>query len=267
MNAGCYRNEGEILSERSFACKGIESQFLKVFTDIKEGTGPLFDKVIGKIQKNTKKLEFVLILTLLLVFTVIAGAILQIIPSSPFKHKMNVFFIILIVSLVVGAFLLWLWYVIQEGCIEKKAVVLPDAKEEVVLYKLTQDGVYINQYNRTNDEEMIFLDWKKVKNMRVRKMSLLSFYSKATKSNRKTSEKRIHGYFRTMEKKFGHFPYEPKLKYDDVNAVYLLHTNGKFYSELPIPPSWHQNGVYDSFISDLKEHVDFADEQFSWLDT
>lgn len=41
--------------------------------------------------------------------------------------------------------------------------------------------------------------------------------------------------FKQAKDQLGYFPYEPKLTYSDVQAVFLKMSNHR-YSELPIPP-------------------------------
>lgn len=248
------------MNEKQFTCEGKEWYFLRTFTVIEEGSGLLHERLLSDLRKNTKKLEIALILVLILVFSIVIWGILQIIPASQFKSNMNQVFIILNPSLIIGAFLMWIWYVSQEARINKSAVTLPNVEGELTLYRVTENGIYINLYNRSNMEEMIFLDWRKVKNMSVDHMRYLPFYIKPTNSNKKHQETNLHRLFNNMKNKLDNFPYEPKFKYDDVHAVYLMHTNGKYLNELPIPPSWYENGVYNQFIAELKLYIDFADE-------
>lgn len=248
------------MNVKQFTCKGKEWYFLRTFTVVEEGTGLLQERTLSEHRKNTKKLGIALTLVMILVFSIVIWAILQIIPASQFKSNMNMLFITLNLSLIIGAFLMWVWYAYRGLRIHKSTVTLPNAEKELILYQMTEKGIYINLYNRPNKEEMIFLDWSKVKNMSVDYMHYLPFYIKPTKSNKKQQERKLHRLFNNIKKKLDTFPYEPKFKYDDVHAIYLLHTNEKYLNELPIPLSWYENGVYDQFIAELERYVDFSDE-------
>jgi hypothetical protein len=91
-------------------------------------------------------------------------------------------------------------------------------------------------------------------------MRYLPFYFNPSNLNKKQQKRKLYRLFNNMKKKLDTFPYEPKFKYDNVQSVYLLHTNEKYISELPIPPSWHKNGLYDCFITDLKQYINLAPE-------
>lgn len=56
------------------------------------------------------------------------------------------------------------------------------------------------------------------------------------------------------------FPFEPQFKYDNTR-VYLLHKNGEYLSELPIPSSWKETRIYSQFINELKQYVDAEDNK------
>lgn len=248
------------MNEKRFTCNGIDWYFLKTFAFVEEGTGLFHENLLEKLRKNTKKLHIAIMLIMILAFGLVIWGILQMIPASQFKSNMNLVFIIITISLVIGAFLMWLGYAYKYVRINKSAVLLPNAEEEITLYKVTQDGIYLNLYNRTDKEQMIFLEWRKVKSMNIDNMRYLPRYINPAKSNNKQVEKELHRIFNNMKKKLDNFPYEPKFKYDNVHSVYLLHRNEQYISQLPIPASWHENGIYDHFITELKPYVDYGPE-------
>ena len=255
-----FKGRIEYMNEKQFTCNGKEWYFLRTFTVVEEGSGMLHESTLYQHKKNINNLGIALMLVMILVFSIVTWGILQIIPASQFKSNMNLVFIILNLCLIIGAFLMWVWYGYREVRIRKSTVTLPKIEEELILYKITENGIYINLYNRPNMEDMIFLDWSKVKNMSVDYMHYLPYYIKPTKSNKKQQKKKLHRLFNNMKRKLDISSYEPKFKYDDIRSFYLMHTNEKYLNELPIPPSWYENGVYDQFISELKRYVDSSDE-------
>lgn len=248
------------MDDKKFTCKGKEWYLLSKFIVIEEGTGPLHEKTKSDTVKNLKKLEFVLILFSLFIFGLVIWGILQIIPASPFKSNMNLVFGLLSFGLFSGSVFMWLWHILKARRIINSTYVPPNGEEELTLYETTQNGIYINLYNRAQREEMIFLDWKDVKNMSVDNMRYLHYYLKPTESNRKHQEKMLKKTFNAIKDRLDNFSYEPKFIYEDIQAIYFVSSNGQYLNQLPIPPYWYEDGKYEQFITELKRHVEFSDE-------
>lgn len=233
-----------------YTCTASEWYFVRVFMRIEEGSGPIDGLLTQQSKKGFTPLKFFLLAVLMIVL----NGILQVLPDFPMKVGVTYFLGVVIFGCVIAAIVT----LKKAGSsYEKFATSLtnePVVNEEVVLYEIEDEGIYINYSNQTTKEQMLFIRWDRIQEMTLGDMKYLYTESSSDSMKAERFRSNIRKKFKQAEKQLGHFPYEPKLTYSDVQALFLKMSNHR-YSELPIPPSWHESGEYERFIEVLKRHL------------
>jgi hypothetical protein len=215
---------------------------------IEEGSGPI-DKLL---TKKTKKVFTPLRLFKMAFIMIILNAILHVVPDFSMKSILSYFF----GALILGSIIATMVTLKKAGSSYKQLTASltnepTDSEEKVTLYETTDEGIYINYFNQTKREQMLFIHWDNVQEMTLGEMKYMYTHSDNDSMRAERFQGNIRKKFKQAEKQLGYFPYEPKLTYSDVQAVFLKMGNHR-YSELPIPQSWHKNGNYEQFMGVLR---------------
>ncbi len=219
---------------------------------IEEGSGP----IDALLRKQTKKGFTPLKLFLLAVIMIILNAILQVLPDFSVKMGLSYFLGVVVFGCMIAAIVT----LKKAGSSYEKFVGSltnepTTGEEKVVLYETTDEGIYINYFNEPTREQMLFIRWESIQKMTIGDMAYMYTEIDSHSMKAERFKGNIRKKFKQAEKQLGYFPYEPKLVYDDVNAVFLKMSNQR-NSELPIPPSWHKNGEYEQFIEALRGRLE-----------
>lgn len=239
------------VKSRPFTCTASEWYFTRVFMRIERGSGP----VDALLKEQTKKGFMPLKLFLLAVVMIILNALLQVLPDFSMKKGFSCFLGIVIFGCIIVAIIT----LKNAGSSYEKFVTSltnkPTVSEEVVLYAPMNEGIHINYFNQTGREQMLFIRWTDIQKMTIGDMAYMYAESDSHSTKAERFKGNIKKEFKQAEAQLGHFPYEPKLQYNDVTAIYLKMSNQRT-NELPIPPSWHNDGEYERFITVLRDRID-----------
>lgn len=230
----------------------MEWYFVRVFLQIEKGSGPMDVLLTKQRKKGLTPLKLFLLTVVMIIF----NGILQSLPD--FSMKMPLIYLLGVMifgSIILAVVTLKKAGSSYEGFVASLTNEPTASEEKVVLYKTTDEGIYINYFNQTESEQMLFFRWKDVEEMTIGDMTYMYTESDGHSMKAERFKMNIRKKFTQAEKQLGYFPYEPKLSYSDVKAVFLKMSNHR-YSQLPIPPSWHQNGNYERFIEVLNYHID-----------
>lgn len=243
------------MQSHPFTCTASEWYFTRVFMRIEQGAGPMD----ALLKEQTKKGFTPLKLFLLAVIMIVFNGILQVLPDFPMKVLLSYLLGIAIFGCIIAAIIT----LKNAGSSYEKLVASltnePTVNENVILYELTNEGIHINYFNQMGREQMLFIRWEDIQEMTIGDMSYMYTESDSDSMKAERFKGNIKKAFKQAEAQLGHFPYEPKLEYSEVQAVYLKMTNLR-YSELPIPPSWYKNGEYERFVNEMNEHFKISFE-------
>lgn len=239
------------MKNRPYTCTASEWYFVRVFMRIEEGSGPMD----ALLRKQTKKGFTSLKLFLLAVIMIVLTGILQVLPDFPIKLGLSYFLGVVIFGCMIAAIIT----LKKAGSSYEKFVASltmepTTGEEEIVLYETTDEGIYINYFNQTMREQMLFIRWESIQEITLGEMKYMYTESDSQSMKAERFKGNIRKKFKQAEKQLGHFPYEAKLTYHNVQAVFLKMGNHR-YSELPIPPSWDENGESERFIEELRDHL------------
>src|SRR5690625_69294 len=238
------------VKSRPFTCTASEWYFTRVFMRIEQGAGPMD----ALLKEQTKKGFTPLKVFLLAVIMIILNGILQVLPDFPMKVGFSYLLGIVIFGCIIAAIIT----LKNAGSSYEKLVASltnePTVNENVILYELTNEGIHMNYFNQMGREQMLFIRWENIQEMTIGDMSYMYTESDSDSMKAERFKGNIKKAFKQAEVQLGHFPYEPKLVYSDVTAIFLKTSNQRT-SELPIPPSWHKNGEYERFVNEMNEHL------------
>ncbi len=145
----------------------------------------------------------------------------------------------------VGAFLIILGFIylfIHDRMYRKKLKAqtqYPQLKgEELLLYKLTQEGVYVNQLNQ-GEKKMDFVKWEGFDSAYLHKTQMI--FNERPNTNKRSSYKKIvREEFEVAQTELGSFPYQADYKYENHVSLFLQKGNGLPSVQLPIPVDWSE---------------------------
>src|SRR5690625_3244030 len=157
------------------------------------------------------------------------------------KIRGIVIFLILI-GLVWGV--VWLRRDYQKYREKIENLVVHPSSDEITLYSITNDGIFINYYNIENHG--FFILWDNIKSIRVVNMELEPIY-KDNKLQVEKMEEKLEIEFDKAKKMVADFNYEKKIRYDDKYSL-RVETKQSEVVFLPIPPSWEESNLSDKFI-------------------
>lgn len=217
---------------------------------IEDGSGPMDALLKAQTKKGFTPLKFFLFAVLL----IILNGILQVLPDFPMKMGFSYF----LGAVIIGSIIATIVTLKKAGSSYDKLTESltnePTVSEEVVLYETTNEGIHINYFNQTSIEQMLFISWSSMKEVWLGDMEYIYTESSSDSMKAERFKMNIRKKFKHAKMRLGDFPYEPKLSYDDVQAIYFKMGNYRT-SELPIPPSWHQNGTYEQFVHEINQNL------------
>lgn len=224
-------------------CKAKEWHLARIYSNLdKYGDG---EEHIKKEYRNIYKrpLYFLLgVFSSIILFSLLSG-------WFPFISQMRTLLIMLI---VVGAIYGFIWLVRDyKKYQEETKDITSHPDDDVTLYTLTSDGLYINYYNHPNHNYLIH--WNDMKHVHVVTTELEPIYendmlqTEAMKNLLKTE-------FSKAKQRVADFDYGEKIKQDGIFSL-RIETKQEEIVFLPIPPSWEDQGVSDSFIEFVQKEV------------
>lgn len=229
----------------TYRCPKNEWRFAKIYTEINQGS----DSNSYELKEQAKDVLTPLNLFLAAVALGIGSSFFYELPEFPYKNIVNVL-------LTVSVFLTFIGSLVSLRFIGKKRKNLIESlenntfnTEEITLYELTDEGIYINYFNKTNQSDMFFLKWTDIRSVNVDQMVYKRFSYLGERGHERANYN-LKKEFKQASKEFSDFTFEPKRSYPDVRSVYLTMDSGEV-SQLPIPLSWEENGMVTTFLESI----------------
>lgn len=234
------------MENKIYRCSINEWRFVKIYTEIHQGS----DSSSRKLKEQTKEISTPLKLFSLILVLGIGSSLFYKLPEFPYKNIINSILTILVFVTVIRLFASMIRIGKQRENLIKSLENNTFDTKDIVLYEVTDEGIYINYFNQLDRKDMLYLKWKNIKNVSVDQMIYKSFsylgergYERAIYNLKKE--------FAKAKEDFSDFNYEPKRHYSKIRSVYFT-MNNRFVSQLPIPPSWEKNGKATSFLESVE---------------
>src|SRR5699024_10161964 len=142
-----------------YYCSADDFFFARGFTFL-TGQGEIV-KTLKGIQKEGI-LKFLKLFICAVPFVILTGVMSRF-PHYKYSTYISVPATIIIVSLIVGAFLNVWRYNKEYKLYEDMMMNYPSSLDEkIMIYEVSEQGLYYNRYNRTNNSDMMFISWDKV---------------------------------------------------------------------------------------------------------
>lgn len=177
------------------------------------------------------------------------------------ERMSGVFVFLTFVGLVFGV--VWLKRDYEKYRQKIDELLLPPKEEELVLYTLSDEGIYINFYNIADHQ--YFIRWEDISDVRVTNMGIEPIYKDGELQTEKMKES-LKKRFEEAKSIVGDFDYELKLVQEDMYSLRITTKQAEVVL-LPIPPSWEmgEGQIADRFIKYVEKAVTgaFTEEEKS----
>ena len=229
-----------------YYCSADDLFFVKGFSFI-TGEGELTD-TIRDIQKEGlwKSVKMILYAIPLVVTT----GIISMIPNFPNKAYIGVPAGFIIVSLFIAAIANISKYNKEYRAFLDRMMNYPsNLEEEVLIYEITDEGLYFNIYNQTNRSDMLFISWESVQE------GELDFLRYTDNLNKDKQEKRLelNHNFSEVRKRYKDFKGTRKLFHRDKKMI-ILNKSKVSFEIVPLPKSWTDEEI-ENFVGDIKKYI------------
>ncbi|MBU5466201.1 hypothetical protein KQI49_05060 [Virgibacillus sp. MSJ-26] len=234
-----------------FYCTGEDYYFTKLFSRVQLKSG--INKRINSIRWNgIKKILFIAVSIIILAFI---SMYFENHISKEYKTYSNLSFSILIITLVISGIISVLRLVKEINYVRNSENNEPfNLKEKIMIYEITDNGIYFNEYNRNNRNEMTLIPWDKVKKVVIGEL----IYPQITiEKHRNVKKNMLEEGINKIQKVHSDFHCPVLLKHEDKLGM-SLYFNSLYSEYLAIPSGW---GSAENFIDEITKHVEVSYEK------
>ena len=229
-----------------FYCSAEDYYFSKIFSHVQLKSG--INKRINSILWNgIKKILLIVasIVTLAFLLMYFEDRI-----SKEYKIYSNLSFSMLIITLVVIGIISFLRLNKEINYVQDSENNEPvNLKEKIMIYEITDKGLYFNEYNHSNKNKMILIPWEKVKKVVIGKL----IYPQPTlEKHRNFRKNMLEEEIKEIQRIHRDFHCPVLLKHEDKLGM-SLYFNSLYSEYLAIPPGW---GSAESFIDEITKYVE-----------
>src|SRR5699024_2573233 len=234
-----------------FYCTAEDYYFSKIFSQVQLKSG--INKRINSIRwKGIKKILLIAVSIAILAFLLMY---FEEHISKEYKIYSNLSFSILIITLVVSGIISVLRLGKEINYVRNSENNEPfNLSEKVMIYEITDNGIYFNDYNRSNRNEMTLIPWDKVKKVVVGEL----IYPQTTiEKHRHFKKIMLEEEIKEIQKVHSDFHCPVLLKHEDKLGM-SLYFNSLYSEYLAIPSGW---GNAENFIDEITKHVEVSYEK------
>lgn len=229
-----------------YYCNADDFFFANLFSFI-TGTGEVTD-TLKDIQKNGLWKSIKLIL-LAFPFVILTG-IVSMIPNFPYTTYIGVPAGLIIVSLIIGAVLNIRKYNQEYRMFVDKMMNYPiNLEEEVMIYEITEQGLYFNRYNQMNKSDMMFIPWESINDGELQFL----IYTNNTNSSKSDKRLELNRSISEIRKRYKDFEGTTNIFHRDKKML-ILNKNRVEFEVVPIPKSWTDEKII-SFVGEVEKYI------------
>ena len=195
---------------------------------------------------------------LLSLFFVFIGILMSVTQAEPFPKQNTYRFYLSLVSL----FLLVAFFISPVFNRRKQAknsahyFQWPASfKGKILYYIVSDDGLYINLFNRENIDEMVFIPWDKVTRGGIQPMELRTFITGSRAALLRKVKRRV----KEVQRRYPNQTFDPDiaLTFEDREQITLYtETNReRIGGTLPMPKEWERSSEKDHFIRMVQQYI------------
>jgi len=229
-----------------FYCSAEDYYFTKLFSRVQLKSG--INKRINSIRWNG--IKKILLIVASIVILAFLSMYFEDLISKENKIYSNISFSMLIITLVFSGIISVLLLGKEINYVRNSENNEPvNLKEKIMIYEITDNGIYFNEYNRNNRDEMILIPWEKVKKVVIGKL----IYPQPTLEKHPNYRKNmLEEEIKEIQKVHSDFHCPVLLKHEDKLGM-SLYFNSLYSEYLAIPPGW---GSAESFIDEITKYVE-----------
>jgi len=228
-----------------YYCSADDFFFARGFTFL-TGQGEIV-KTLKGIQKEGI-LKFLKLFICAVPFVILTGVMSRF-PHYKYSTYISVPATIIIVSLIVGAFLNVWRYNKEYKLYEDMMMNYPSSLDEkIMIYEVSEQGLYYNRYNRTNNSDMMFISWDKVIDG---ELGILR-YTDNTNKDQVEKSLMLTRFYEETRKRYKDFQGTKDIYHK--NKKMIIFNKEKGFEVIPLPKSW-TNEEISNFVNEIEQYI------------
>lgn len=235
-----------------FYCLAKDFYVTKIFSKLRMKNG-INKKVSDIWGRDKRKIQFMVIMIF------ISGFLFSFLRNRFDDQEviyLNLFFLIIFFLIVLSS----IFFVIRTGkevkYFQKNLMNEPHTLgEKIMMYEITDKGIYFNEYNQLNKDEMTVIPWNRMDKIVVGTLSYPMLVS--TWRSKIAHKNRLKRDIEAVQEIHKDFDFPVQLTQEN-NLGMTLYFNNVFYGYLPIPASMENT---QTFIDEIGKYVPISYEE------
>ena len=222
-------------------CSGEDFHLVRIYSEVKKNSGvskEIKDLKNREIKASLVKVFIIVLLGFMRMYLDSLGNVIE----GWITLAVTILILLIVFSLIKGI----LTMAREINYLEKIRVNNPKRlNDTVTIYKVEQEGLYLNDYNVLSKDEMTFISWEKVKKIVIEDLEFRRFKLQGEHGKREhnvTGKKILEKELEEVKEKYTDFFYEGELRPEGKLGM-RVYFNALYSEYIALPFSWGRDDI------------------------